>query len=93
MELYKHPKNIEIPIGTYVILGEHTRLDGFRNWNDNMGAYVGNLTRIRCFSSVDISGCRCYFVEGNKWEWRSMNMKVLNNFKKVFFDGQEFKMS
>jgi hypothetical protein len=57
--------------GDKVILGEHQRINGSKNWSSEMAQYVGKEAIITGIASHDKT-CQCYNVDIDKgtWEWR-----------------------
>lgn len=65
-----------IAVGTKVVLGRHTAVDGDINWNDQMEPYIGKPATVTELSSVDMVGCPVVKVDLDQgmWSWRIRDM-------------------
>lgn len=61
-----------IIIGSEVILGRHTFVNGSENWNDSMLQYVGQVATVTDFAGSDSQGCPVVRVDidDGDWYWR-----------------------
>jgi hypothetical protein len=61
-----------IEVGTVVVLGRHSEVDGSDNWAAGMDQYVGKATTVTRLSGVDAQGCPGVRVEidGGDYFWR-----------------------
>lgn len=61
-----------IEVGTVVVLGRHSEVDGSDNWAAGMDQYVGKATTVTRLSGVDPQGCPGVRVEidGGAYFWR-----------------------
>jgi hypothetical protein len=67
-----------IAVGTKVVLGRHTAVDGDTNWNDQMEGYIGKPATVTALSSVDMAGCPVVKVDLDQgmWSWRIRDMRL-----------------
>jgi hypothetical protein len=67
-----------IAVGTKVVLGPHTPVNGDTNWNPTMAAHVGNVATVTALSDVDTSGCPVVHVDLDRgmWSWRIRDLRL-----------------
>lgn len=67
-----------IAVGTRVVLGRHTAVDGDTNWNDQMEGFIGKPATITELSAVDMVGCPVVKVDidQGRWSWRIREMRL-----------------
>jgi hypothetical protein len=67
-----------IAVGTKVVLGEHTPVNGDANWNPAMAGHVGNVATVTALSDVDASGCPVVHVDvdNGSWSWRIRDLRL-----------------
>jgi hypothetical protein len=61
-----------LAIGSEVVLGRHSPIDGDDNWAPDMGQFVGRRARIQALAGTDEAGCPGVHVDldGGRWFWR-----------------------
>jgi hypothetical protein len=67
-----------IAVGTKVVLGRHTPVDGDTNWVDAMDAFVGQTAAITSLNGVDMTGCPRVRVDVDQglWAWRIRDLRL-----------------
>lgn len=66
-----------LKVGDYVILGEHTEINGNKFWSDGMKKYVGCRVKITKLSGKESNGAFNVKVDldGGTYSWRTRNMR------------------
>jgi len=67
-----------LAVGTKVVLGRHTPVDGDTNWNEAMDGLVGQTATITALSAVDMAGCPVVKIDLDQgvWSWRIRDMRL-----------------
>jgi hypothetical protein len=67
-----------IAVGTKVVLGRHTPVNGDTNWNDAMDGLVGQTASITSLDGVDMAGCPRVKVDVDQglWAWRIRDLRL-----------------